>query len=290
MSDTESYWEDPPEYPLHLTQPWRGRGARGRSAPTLTRPAPTANVWLEDGFEDFDTIDDLADNGWVGYETNYVGNTVEVSTSCFHAGAKAMECFAVPTDPGHPLGLVSKSYIYSENSPTNPYTFRAGAYVRVTMWARVAGNANADGLFLTDVESTTCWLEDEFGETPSPGIRLQLGGGNDYVTVERGKLGLPEIVSTARFPRDEFARLEWTIGLSDTPTGSVIVRLNDTDVLAETGIVTMPNAAIMGDFLGNPDFRLAADVYYDRVQVGITANVTDDDTTVCIDDVRMEQL
>ncbi|MBZ0267882.1 polysaccharide lyase, partial [bacterium] len=253
---------------------------------TRLLPGEVAAFRFENGFENLTSVSDLASAGWTRFETTMPGNDVQLSHLSAHAGQTALRLAAVPASPDGP---VSKSYVQVANHAARPLRFFAGNRVRLAAWFLVVGDLNLQGLVLFDLESGTCW-RDEFGSNPSPGIRLMLSGGDDYLAVERGKIGLGDATlrqTAARFPRDRWVHVEWVVDLSSGADGRVSIVLDGQPILAADG-ATLPDATVMGAVLGRPDFRLNEPVYYDRIQVGITANASAYPVTVYVDDVRVE--
>jgi hypothetical protein len=255
---------------------------------------PVARPWSEDaaalrfeyGFEGLSSLADLPSVAWMRIGTTMPENAVQLSHDVVHAGQTALRLDAIPSGQTEP---VSKAYVQVADEPGRPVRLFAGDRVRLSAWFLVVGERSLQGLTLFDLESESCW-RDEFGRNPSPGIRLMLSGGNDYLVVERGKIGLGHATlrqTATRFPRDRWVHVEWEVDLSPGADGAVSILLDGEPILAAAG-ATLPEAATMGAALGRPDFRINEPVYYDRIQVGITANATVDPATVYVDDVRLE--
>ena len=116
-------------------------------------------------------------------------------------------------------------------------------------------------------------------------------GGDDYLVVERGKIGLRgESLrqNSFHFPRDRWVELKWVLDLSPTEDGRAELYLDGQQILAASGI-NMPNADIFAQ-LGEEngiDFTLQEPVYYERIQVGVTANSGVDSVHLFVDDVSV---
>ena len=65
--------------------------------------------------------------------------------------------------------------------------------------------ANIQDLFLIDLECCSCWDVSSEVENQCPGVRLKLSGGNDFLSIERGKIAANTLEQTTfAFPKNEW--------------------------------------------------------------------------------------
>jgi hypothetical protein len=255
----------------------------------IAPPGGDGSAWFTDGFENAGTVPALVpSNGsrWSRYETTRSANRLQISRNPRRTGTNSFRCYAVPGG----TSAVSKAYIQVRDIPQRPLRFGQGQRVVISAWYYIIGQANLQNLTIMDLESESCWPP-AFGPTKSPGMRLILSGGNDYLQVERGKIGFPnesirQNPQVTRFPRNQWVHVEWTVDLSQDPDGFTSVKLNGTEILSGSG-VTMPSSYWMGRAIGRSDFQLTEPVYYDKIQFGVTANATPAPVTLYVDDVSI---
>lgn len=162
---------------------------------------------------------------------------------------------------------------------------------RVTIEARffIASTAILEGLHLIDLESCNCW-DPNVPNNQCPGVRVMLGGGNDFPTIERGKIDQPNYFQNSiQIPRFSWFKLTWIMDLSPYDSqGYNQLILND-DVCVSAPGMNMPNAEVFAQIFADvgQTFVLQEPVVYHRVQVGATANPTSDDVPLYVDDVRI---
>jgi len=153
----------------------------------------------------------------------------------------------------------------------------------------IESDVNIQNLLLMDIECCSCW-DPTIPNNQCPGVRLIMAGDNDYLAIERGKIGLETLTqSSFAFPRNEWVKVQWTMQFSPEPNGTNQLFINDTLVIDEQG-ANMPNEIIFRNiFLEEEiEFELQTPVRYERVQIGATANPTDQDIQIYIDDFFME--
>lgn len=158
--------------------------------------------------------------------------------------------------------------------------FRAfsGNTARISADFYIATTDPIADLILLDLECCSCWdpaVGDNYGsENQCPGIRLMMSGGNDYLSIERGKISGNTLQQTGyRFPRNQWVRIEWITTLADDENGWNSLRIDGNEVISESGM-NLPNPEVFRDFFAREgiDFTLQEPVFYERVQVGATAN------------------
>jgi len=150
----------------------------------------------------------------------------------------------------------------------------------------INSNANIEDLLLIDLECCSCWDPTANVENQCPGIRLQMSGGNDFLSIERGKIAESTIEQTSfQFPRNEWVTVQWEMTLSDNNNGMNKLLINGTEVL-NSNSTNMPNAQTFRDIFAQEgiDFTLQEPTFYERVQIGATANPTAENIELFVDD------
>jgi hypothetical protein len=110
------------------------------------------------------------------------------------------------------------------------------------------------------------------------------------LSVERGKILQSTMVQSAlAFPRNEWVHVVWEMKLSQHDDGSNKLFINGQEVISQAG-VNMPNASLFeAEFASNGiDFELQQPLYYERFQIGATANPTAFGIELFVDDVQFE--
>jgi len=153
----------------------------------------------------------------------------------------------------------------------------------------IESDANLENLLLIDLECCDCW-DPNVPENKCPGVRLMLSGGNDYLSIERGKIGLETLKQDlVRFPRNEWVKVRWVMNLSSSKEGMNQLYLNDRLVIDETES-NFPNEEIFkATFAAEGiNFNLQKPVSYERVQIGATANPTTEEIQIYVDDFSLQ--
>lgn len=117
-----------------------------------------------------------------------------------------------------------------------------------------------------------------------------MSGGNDYLSIERGKISETTIQQTDfAFPRNQWVTVEWEMTMSDSENGLNRLIINGTKVINQTGM-NMPNAQVFKDVFLNQgiDFTLQEPTFYERVQIGATANPTAGNIELFVDDFSIK--
>ena len=91
------------------------------------------------------------------------------------------------------------------------------------------------------------------------------------------------------FPRNEWVNVVWESTLSQEEDGVNKLCINGQEVISETGM-NMPNADQFEEEFSNfgIDFELQEPLFYERFQIGATANPSSSDIELFIDDVKLE--
>tara|TARA_R110002074_G_scaffold21547_1_gene66810 strand:+ start:5615 stop:6466 length:852 start_codon:yes stop_codon:yes gene_type:complete len=255
---------------------------------------PLAESFLfEDGFE---TQNDLLDelfpsngNRWSTIQqtdpTNAT-NEISISKAEFSEGQNALRITANKSDSDLSKVDIEKNGLNIVSG--NTVTIKADFYI--------VGTDPIENLLLLDLECCSCWdptVGDNYGsENQCPGVRLMMSGGNDYLSIERGKISETTIQQTNfAFPRNQWVTVQWEMTMSDNEDGLNRLIVNGTEVISEAGM-NMPNAQVFEDVFLNQgiNFALQEPTFYERVQIGATANPTAGNIELFVDDfsIRVE--
>lgn len=246
---------------------------------------------FEDGFE---TQNDLLDelfpsngNRWSTIQqtdpTNAT-NEISISNTEFNEGQTALRVLAYQSDSDLSKVDIEKNGLNIVSG--NKVTIKADFYI--------VGTESIENLLLLDLECCSCWdptVGDNYGsENQCPGVRLMMSGGNDYLSIERGKISGTTIQQTDfSFPRNQWVTVQWEMTMSDSENGLNRLIINETEVINQTGM-NMPNAQVFTDVFLNQgiDFTLQEPTFYERVQIGATANPTAGNIELFVDDFSIK--
>ncbi len=257
-----------------------------------TEETPMENTFLfEDGFETVNNaLDELFPSDGSRWsliqQTNPLNATNEISiiNHEFSEGQNAIRFLAYQSDS-------QLSKIDIEKGGLN---IKSGDKVIIKADFYVNSNESLENLLLIDLECCSCWdpdVGDNLGsENQCPGVRLMMSGGNDYLSIERGKISGTTLQQTNfAFPRNQWVTVQWEMTMSDTESGLNKLMINGTTVIDETGM-NMPNAQVFRDVFLNEgiDFTLQEPTFYERVQIGATANPTTRDIELFVDNFSIK--
>ncbi|MBW1297875.1 hypothetical protein [Aquimarina litoralis] len=206
-------------------------------------------------------------------------NEIAISTTTFSEGQNALRLLALKSDD-----VLSKMDIEKEG-------FKAFAGDLVVLEADFYLNSieNIENLLLIDLECCSCW-DPTVNDNQCPGVRLMMSGGNDFLAIERGKISATNLQQTSvQFPRNEWVTVRWELTLANTDTGVNKLSINGNEVINDNGM-NMPNATIFRDVFAQNgiDFTLQEPVFYERIQVGATANPTMEDIELFVDNFSIK--
>lgn len=250
----------------------------------------TENFLFEDGFEtQNNSLEELfASNGsrWsLIQQTNPSNATNEISiiNTEFSEGQNAIRFLAYRSDD-------QLSKIDIEKGGLNIGT---GDKVTIKADFYINSNESLENLLLIDLKCCSCWdpsVGDNYGaENQCPGVRLMMSGGNDYLSIERGKISGTTLQQTNfAFPRNQWVSVQWEMTLSANENGLNRLLIDGTEVL-NVSAMNMPNAQIFKDRFANEgiDFTLKEPTIYERVQIGATANPTAGDIELFVDNFSL---
>jgi len=256
----------------------------------LEEPSGESFVF-EDGFEtQNNSIDELFPSNGERWSTiqqtnpTNATNEISISNTEFSEGQNALRIIAFQSDSDLSKVDIEKNGLNITSG--NKVTIKADFYI--------VGTQPIENLLLIDLECCSCWdptVGDNYGsENQCPGIRLMMSGGNDYLSIERGKISGTTIQQTNfAFPRNQWVTVQWEMTMSDDENGLNRLIINATEVINETGM-NMPNAQIFADVFQNLgiDFTLQEPTFYERVQIGATANPTAGTIELFVDDFSIK--
>ena len=218
-----------------------------------------------DDFELYTDYNDLLaedDIYWSFDQQTRTENSITLDTTFAYSGQQSIKFTASPTDDSG----ASKASIVKQKM-----AFWKNETVRFEAWYYIEDTKDLTWLFLMDIEEQT-----QIGA--GPGMRLALV--NNELLVEF-KFNEENILQTnpIQFPRDEWVKITWEIGLSQTKKGHVRVWQNDTLIIEKNETKTLPTDILY--------FQQGTKGMYSSCEIGITANSTTDNLTLWVDDVSI---
>ena len=205
-------------------------------------------------------------------------NEIDVESTITYEGNNSLRIYAKKSD-----NTLSKADIEKSG-----FSAPEGATVRIGANFYIASTNNIENLLLIDLECCSCW-DPTVPDNQCPGIRLMMKD-NDHLSIERGKILSSTIIQLdVAFPRNEWVNVIWELKLSQNNDGINKLLINNQEVISESGI-NMPNKSLFEtEFANNGiDFELQEPLFYERFQIGATANPTQFDIELFIDDVKFE--
>lgn len=189
-----------------------------------------------------------------GSRSGNAANRVETSTEQVHSGKTALKTYT-PKDPND----LQKATLLREL-----FFFPPGSDCWFSAWYFIPGKASIENLFIFDLEST---------QNHGLGRRLMFTGPNgQYLMLEGKRSTGPQYSQTDKpvaFPRNQWVHVKLHLHLSAGDDGRVELWQDDKLVLDKRG-ANMPQ-----------------NTFYDRIEVGQTANSTHQELTVYVDDVQV---
>lgn len=211
--------------------------------------------------DDFENGIERTVDGWhqqmklaSGSKAGNPANRVETTTEQVHSGKFALKTYT-PKDPNdlQKAAVLRELFFFP---PESDFWFSA--------WYFIPGQSNIENLFIFDLEAT--------GRS-GVGRRLMFTGSHGLYLMLEGKRSTgPQYAQTQTpvpFPRNQWVHLKLHLHLSPGATGSVELWQDGKLILDKQG----PN--------------IPRDSFYDRIEVGQTANSTHQELTVFVDDVQV---
>ncbi|MEM7163170.1 MAG: hypothetical protein AAF487_12105 [Bacteroidota bacterium] len=239
---------------------------------------------FEDDFEtQSNNLDELfpADGSrWSGIQqvnTETGDNHISLSTLHSSLSTQSLYMFSKATDQ-----TLSKIDIEKNGFKAYP-----GASLRFEADFFIANDVNLENLFLFDLESCSCW-DPNVPNNQCPGIRLKFGGNGDYLSLERGKLGLETIGQAAySFPKNQWVNVILELVLSSDDDASNVLIIDGNEVI-NSSLSNLPNQEVFETLFAQEGiaFQLQEPLFYERFQLGATANSSAEDIDVFIDKVK----
>ncbi|MEL6863187.1 MAG: hypothetical protein AAFP19_02155 [Bacteroidota bacterium] len=250
-------------------------------------PPNTSLPYLfQDGFESVnDDLDDLFPSDgsrWTGIQLvnpNNGDNAIELEKTTATEGSYSLKFLSKPGDE-----ILSKVDIEKTG-----FSAPIGSSVKIEADFLINNtNENLKELFLLDLECCSCW-DPSVANNQCPGVRLKISGDNNYLSIERGKiLGSTISQVTQSFPLQEWVNVRWEMTLAPNESGENRLFINQEEVIRESG-KNMPNADEFRDEFAasGVDFNLRAPITYERLQIGATANPTQYEVEILVDNFKM---
>lgn len=240
---------------------------------------------FQDGFEaennDLDDLFVLDGSRWTGIQkvnpTNGE-NSIELNNNNPIEGNNALRILSKPADDVLSKIDIEKEGFFAPIEST--VTIEADFYIN--------SSENLNELFLIDLECCSCW-DASVPNNQCPGVRLKMSGENDYLSIERGKiLGSTMTHTEASFPKNEWVNVIWKMKLSPEANGENYLAINGLEVINDNG-KNMPNKdEFRQEFENNGiDFEIQEPVGYERIQIGATANPTEHEIEIFIDNFNL---
>ncbi|WP_400079149.1 heparin lyase I family protein [Winogradskyella sp. R77965] len=253
---------------------------------------PTDTTFLfEDGFEtqnnDLNELFPSDASRWSNVQQTNPSNAtnqISIIDSEFSEGENALRILAYQSD----------SQLSKMDIEKGGFNIIEGDKVIITADFYIKGSQSLQNLLLIDLECCSCWdpsVGDNYGsENQCPGVRLMMSGENDYLSIERGKISGETLQqSSTPFPRNEWVSIRWEMILSPNSSGINKLYINDVEVINENAM-NMPNSQIFTNIFAeqNINFTLQEPTFYERVQIGATANPTADTVELFVDNFSIK--
>lgn len=219
---------------------------------------------FSDGFETYATAADLiSEDRWPGNQLTLADNSISIDTVNVHSGNQSLRCEA-----GITIGdVVSKASLLNNN-----FGFEQGDEIYFEAWYFV-NSSNPPNLFLAD-------FEENANISLGPGFRLLINE-NGGLCIERKKMGkstLQQTISTPRaLPLGQWVRIQLEVKLAKRNKGYFKLWQNDELILEHNNVQTLPRDMI---YVTQGTAGLLR-----QLEVGITANGSNQAATVWVDDV-----
>lgn len=253
----------------------------------IVLPTNEINYLFKDGFEtqenDLMELFPSSGNRWTRIQQvnpDGVENEIGIESNRVLEGNNSLRIYAKASN-----STLSKMDIEKEG-----FKASEGATIRMEANFYIVTTENLENLLLIDMECCSCW-DPTVPDNQCPGVRLMIKT-DDFLTIERGKiLGITILQTNMAFPRNEWVNIVWEMKLSSNNDGINKLFINNQEVIAETGM-NMPNASLFeAEFATHGiDFELQEPVFYERFQIGATANPTQSDIEMYVDDVSFSIL
>lgn len=223
------------------------------------------NTYTEN-FSTYTEIEDIVDGNneqWSFFQKTFDENQLTIDTIIFHSSGKSFKSYATNStdEKGASKASINKQFM----------AFWEGETVAIEAWYYIEGTAEANWLFLFDLEEKT-----SIGA--GPGMRLAMV--NEQLLVEH-KYPNPNIKQTEGneidFPRNQWVKIRFETKLSQKKKGYVKVWQDDQLILEQNDWQTLPKDILY--------FQQGTKGMYSQIEFGVTANSKDNPMTVYVDDI-----
>lgn len=225
--------------------------------------------FMQEDFETYTSADSLFpanESRWSFSQNTVSGNYIALDTTIVHSGSQSLKFFAYASGDA-----VSKCSIVKQHM-----AFYEGDVVRMSAWYYIDGNANADWLFLFD-------LEEQAAIGAGPGMRL--ANSETGIAVEHKYFAddlFQESGQEIALPRNQWFNLTMEVKLSQKKKGYVRVWQDNVQIISADKQKTLPK-----DFLYS---QQGTKGMYQSIEFGITANTKSSDMTVYVDDIDVQKI
>lgn len=225
--------------------------------------------YYSDGFESYNSIDSIIDGDnekWSFFQLTYEGNNVSIDSLITHSGNRSVksEAKAANNENGASKASINKQFM----------AFFEGETVQVDFWIYIVGEAEANWMFIFD-------LEEKVPIGAGPGMRLALV--ENELTLEH-KFPNPNVhqneEDAVKMPRDQWVHIRFETLLSRKKKGYVKVYQDDVLVIETKNWKTLPSDILY--------FQQGTKGMYDQIEFGITANSQDNDMIMYVDDIEVQ--
>jgi polysaccharide lyase-like protein len=202
--------------------------------------------------EDFDPGHGINITGW--HKLQYMGdstNLVHVVSNKAHSGKRSLGSYTA-SSPEQQKACLARQLLW----------FPAGSDFWFSGWYYINRSPTTENLFIFDLESTQ--------GVGNPGRRIALGGpGGNYIRLDSKRAGeiYNQVDTLVPFPKAQWVNVKIHMYLSSGSDGIAHVWQDGVEIINRTG----PN--------------IPEGVFYDWVEVGITANTSGHSQVVFVDDV-----
>jgi hypothetical protein len=213
-----------------------------------------------------DLVDSLAGDRWTEYNVNDVNrstNPISIDSVIVHSGNRSVRFEAV-----QPAGTFQD--VVKCNLNKNGFYFPHGETVMFSAWFYIEDSTMDYGTFFIL----------DLGDIVGGSQEIRIMCWEENVEVERNKIGLPNIFQeepVKLIPINQWCHVELEVGLSQYRNGFTKMWIDGEEVLYKNNIITLPKdrGTLVWGTKG----------YYERIQVGITAQSYSPGLVMYVDDV-----
>lgn len=211
-------------------------------------------------------VDTLGDDRWTVYninEFNRSTNPISIDTVIVHSGNHSVRFEAV-----QPPGTYND--VVKCNLNKDGFYFRQGETLKFSAWFYIEDSTMDYGTFFIL----------DLGDIVGGSSEIRIMCWEENVEVERNKIGLPNIFQeqpAKLIPINQWCHVELEVDLSQYRNGSVKLWIDSEEVIYKNNVVTLPK--------DRGTLAWGTKGYYERIQVGITAQGDSPGLVMYVDDV-----